>query len=113
MEEKNESKVVKTVPLKKKEEPQKLSYEELNNACAEMSQQLQNQSAYIQKMHRSMQEMDAMLQSKRLDYLFKVVEISVNPQFTFSESFIYDCIKEIQDSLTIPEQKEKTADKKK
>ena len=41
-----------------KNQPQKLSYEELNQACAEMSQQIQQQNKYIQQMHKQVQEMN-------------------------------------------------------
>lgn len=93
-----------------KEHPQKLSYEELNQACAEMSQQLQQQNKYIQQMHKHIQEMSFMLQNRRMEYLFKVVEIanksSVSEYACFPKDFVEDCIAEIQESLTIPQQEE-------
>jgi FKBP-type peptidyl-prolyl cis-trans isomerase (trigger factor) len=91
------------------EHPQKLSYEELNQACAEMSQQIQQQNKYIQQLHKQMQEMNFMLQSKRMDYLLRIVEISVRPDkvWNFDEDFINSCIKEIQESLTIPQEDDK------
>lgn len=87
---------------------QKLSYEELNQACAEMSQQIQQQNKYIQQLHKQMQEMSFMLQNKRMEYLFKVVELSrTDGYYKFDSDFVTICIKEIQESLTIPEQEEK------
>ena len=90
------------------EQPQKLSYEELNQACAEMSQQIQQQNKYIQQMHKQMQEMNFMLQNKRMDYLFRIVEIAnknnTSEYACFAKDFVEECIAEIQESLTIPEQ---------
>ena len=95
---------------------QKLSYEELNQACADMSQQIQNQNAYIQRMRQQLQQMDFMLQTKRMDYLFKVVELandSLSSSYpnTFDREFVASCISEIQKSLTIPEEEEKAEGK--
>jgi methyl-accepting chemotaxis protein len=92
-------------------QPQKLSYEELNQACAEMSQQIQQQNKYIQQLHKQMQEMNFMLQNKRMDYLFRIVEISnksnTSEYACFDKSFVEECIAEIQESLTIPQEKGK------
>lgn len=92
-------------------QPQKLSYEELNQACAEMSQQLQQQNKYIQQLHKQMQEMNFMLQNKRMEYLFKVVEIAgrsnASEYACFSKDFVEECVMEIQDSLTIPQEDNK------
>ena len=106
--EKNGSKEVKMNVGTK--QPQKLSYEELNQACAEMSQQIQQQNKYIQQLHKQMQEMNFMLQNKRMDYLFRVVEIAnrsnVSEYACFAKDFVEECIAEIQESLTIPQQEE-------
>ena len=94
------SKEVKMEPVNAPRNEQKLSYEQLNQACAELSQQLQNQNAYIQKMRQQMQQLDMLLQTKRIDYLFKVVELQDN----FKSDFVVACCDEIQESLTIPKQ---------
>ena len=92
-------------------QPQKLSYEELNQACAEMSQQIQQQNKYIQQLHKQMQEMNFMLQNKRMEYLFKVVEIANNYKSVtypgFDRDFVEECVAEIQESLTVPQEEEK------
>ena len=95
------------------EKPEKLSYDELNQACAEMAQQLQNQNGYIQKLHKQIQEMGYALQARRMDYLFKTVELfysidikSEKPKFSWE--FVQKCIKEIEDSMTIPPEEEET-----
>ena len=94
-------------------EEQKLTYEQLNDACADMSQQLQNQNAYIQRLHKQMQQMEYILQSRRMDYLLKVVELGNKSTgtFCFNGDFVTSCIKEIEESLIIPED-EKEASKK-
>ena len=95
----------------KEPQPQKLSYEELNQACAEMSQQIQQQNKYIQQMHKQMQEMNFMLQNKRMEYLFRIVEIAnksnTSEYACFDKSFVEECIAEIQESLTIPQEEGK------
>ena len=113
------SKEVKMQAVKsaKEEQPQKLSYEQLNQACIELSQQNQQMQKYIQQLKQQMQQMDYMLQSKRMDYLFKVVELSLkNSQASeypcFAKDFVEECVAEIQESLTIPEQEEKQEETK-
>lgn len=92
------------------ERPQKLSYEELNQACAEMSQQIQQQNKYIQQLHKQMQEMNFMLQNKRMEYLFSVIGVANNYKSSdypcFDRQFVEECLAEIQESLTIPQQEE-------
>lgn len=105
MEEKN----AKEVKMASQEEKtQKLSYEELNQACAELSQQNQQLREYAQKLYKQMQQMDMAYQFKRLDYLFKVIETAnSNKLWQFSEEFINMAFKEIEETLTIPEEEEK------
>ena len=86
--------------VNKETQPEKLSYEELNAACADMSQEIQNRNAYIQKLHKQMQEMSFALQARRMDYLFKVVEM----QDRFSSDFVVQCTNEIEELMTIPEE---------
>ena len=103
MEKKIGSKEVKMQPVQHGQ-PQKLSYEELNQACAEMSQQIQQQNKYIQQLHKEIHEMRFILQNKRMEYLFKVVELQGRRDaLAFDNDFYFACIKEIQESLTIPE----------
>lgn len=85
---------------------QRYSYEDLNKIASEMHQQLQNQDAYIKKLQGYVRELEATVQSKRMDYLFKVVELSMRSSGTyqFSIEFVGNCIDEIEEMLTIPEQ---------
>ena len=114
MEEQKNSKEVKMGVVKNgenKEQSQKLSYEQLNQACMELSQQNQQMNQYIQKLHQQVREMQSFIQTKRMDYLFEVVRISSQERKDseypcFAKDFVEDCINEIQESLTIPKQTE-------
>lgn len=68
---------------------EKPTYEQLENYAKQLSIQAQRMGARIQ-------DLEAILDSKRMDYLFKVVE---NP-ISFSEEFVNNCAEEIKMSLT-------------
>lgn len=68
---------------------EKPTYEQLENYAKQLSIQ-------AQRMGTRIQDLEAILDSKRLDYLFKVVE---NP-IAFSEEFVNNCAEEIKMSLT-------------
>lgn len=117
MEEQKNSKEVKLGVVKndnKEEQPQKLTYDQLNQACMELSQQNQQMNQYIQKLHHQIQEMQSFIQTKRMDYLFKVVELSLksNAHWEFDSDFVQKCMEEIQESLTIPEETEQPKEEK-
>lgn len=99
MEEKK-TKTVSMVPSDKKEEPKKLTYEQLNDAC----NQLWQQNKQLATRNR---ELEQFAVNKRLDYLFKVLEFSKD----FSSGFVGTCAKEIEEAITIPQQKEEEAKK--
>lgn len=101
MEEKKEGKEIKISPNVKK-----YSYEDLEGICAELSQENQQMKNYIQNLHKQIAALDATVQYRRLDYLFKIVE-TANAQSTwnFSAEFVGECIAEIEEALTIPEEK--------
>ena len=80
---------------KKKKENGQLSYERLQEICGELSQRLQAAQAKIA-------EIDASNTVYRLNFLFKVVDNAA----IFDAEFVESVIKEIQDTLTIPEEKE-------
>lgn len=69
-------------------EQKKLSYEELENVAV----QLQRRCVELERRLR-----DFSTASFRLEYLFKVIENKDN----FSSDFIGDCVKEVEDILTI------------
>ena len=80
----------KEVRSEKKDNPQKLSYEQLNEACAQLYQQNQN---LVKELNR----LNLVNTFKRLDYLFKVVECA--PIFKDGD-FVNECMDEIKEALT-------------
>lgn len=88
MEENKKSQDVKKSTLNSEN---KMSYEELNNVCAQLYQQNQNLIKQVQQLNVS-----AMF--KRLDYLFKIVEF--NKVFEDKE-FVASCIAEIKEAMTV------------
>ena len=77
-----------------------LSDEELENVAHQLSEQ-------VRQLYTKLQEANMINIFKRLDYLFKVVEHSSK----FDIEFLEKCISEIQEILTIPENKEETNEK--
>ena len=75
------------------EQPKELSYEELKNVAA----QLQHQN---EQMRNAIIKLDYTNTFKRLDYLFKVIEFSIQ----FPDDFITNCINEIVDMMTVKEE---------
>lgn len=75
-------------------DPQKLSYEELENVARQLSEQSKS-------LYAKLQEANMFNTFKRLDYLFKVVEFASS----FNDAdFIERCKKEIVDLMTVPEE---------
>lgn len=75
------------------EQPKELSYEELKNVAA----QLQHQN---EQMRNAIMKLDYTNTFKRLDYLFKVIEFSIQ----FPDDFVANCINEIVDMMTVKEE---------
>lgn len=92
MEEKKNSKTISMKPTNtaKKEVQQKLTYQQLNDACNQLWQQNRQ---LVAKTH----ELEQFAMNKRLDYLFKVIENSNN----FNADFVIACSKEIEEAITI------------
>lgn len=94
MEEKR-AKEVKMTPNHSSNKEQKLTYEQLNDACNQLFQQNQ----YLMKQVR---ELDMTNSFRRLDYLFKVIEFSS----VFKDAdFINSCLEEIKDAMTPSDEK--------
>jgi hypothetical protein len=72
---------------------QKLTYEQLNEACSQLYQQNQN-------LLKQLQQANMVNMFKRLDYLFQVLKYST----LFEEGFVSNCINEIQDAMTIQQE---------
>ena len=77
------------------EEKKKLSYEELENVCHQLSDQSQT-------LYRKLQEANLSNMFKRLDYLFAVIEHK--DVFDEYPEFFANSVKEIVDTMTIPEE---------
>lgn len=102
MEEKNMAKTVELTQESQKEERQKLSYEQLNDACNQLFQQ-------NQRLVKRNNELEQFLLNKRLEYLFKVISLEDNIlKKSFSEEFITACAKEIEIALTITQSEDTT-----
>lgn len=86
--------------MEENKEAKKLSYEDLENLCHQLSDQSQT-------LYRKLQEANMTNMFKRLDYLFAVVE----NRDAFPEDFVKKTIDEIVGSMTIPEA-EKEEEKK-
>lgn len=92
-----EQKTTKVVDMKgnDSQETKKLSYEQLNDAC----NQLWQQNKQLAGRNR---ELESFVMNKRLDYLFRVLEFSGK----FSSDFVGNCAAEIEEAMTIPQEKE-------
>lgn len=104
MEEKKKAKEIKmSAPMNNQAEAPKekrLSYEQLNDVCQQLFQQ-------NQQLRTRVAELDNVMMFKRLDYLFKAVELAS----TFKDSdFINSCIDEIKEALTVKEENNNTKD---
>lgn len=94
MEEQNKAKQINMNASTGKSEnkQQKLTYEQLNDAC----NQLWQQNKQLVARNR---ELETFVMNKRLDYLFKVLELSNQ----FSSDFVGNCSSEIEQAMTIPQ----------
>lgn len=94
--EEQKGKVVEMTPQAKgTEQPQKMSYEQLEQVAHQLSEQARQLYGQLQKSN-----LNNMF--KRLDYLFKVVENG----HMFKQDFLDKCVKEIEDIMTVPEEPE-------
>lgn len=71
-------------------EKQKLTYEQLNDACNQLWQQ--NKQLVMKN-----RELEQFALNKRMDYLFKVLEFSDK----FHSDFVVECVGEIESAMTI------------
>lgn len=95
MEEQKDKVVEMTPQAKETEQPQKMSYEQLEQVAHQLSEQARQLYGQLQKSNLSNM-------FKRLDYLFKVVENG----HMFKQDFLDRCVKEIEDIMTVPEEPE-------
>lgn len=91
-----EKKNLKLNVNKQTEKDNKLTYEQLNNACNQLFQQNQ----YLSK---QLKELNTYNMFKRLDYLFDVIK-NADTFINFgNEDFVNSCVQEIKEALTINE----------
>ena len=97
-----ETKVKKTKEVEEAKENKKLSYEELENVCHQLSEQ-------ARVLYQKLQSANLENSFKRLDYLFEVVK---SPEvFKDSEDFYKACKEELIAALTVPETPETKEEK--
>ena len=87
----------------KMEAEKKLPYEKLS----EIADNLFNENRYLKQ---QLQQAQRFIQTfNRLDYLFRVIEISnTQGSWHFSDDFCAKCMEEIEATMTIPEEEEET-----
>lgn len=85
--------------------PSKLSYEELENVCHQLSAQAQQLNTQNQQLRMALNEANLANLYKRLDYLFEVINKD-NPYL--SVDFKRQCADEIETLMATPEQSENT-----
>lgn len=85
--------------------PSKLSYEELENVCHQLSAQSQQLNTQNQQLRMALNEANLANLYKRLDYLFEVINKD-NPYL--SVDFKRQCADEIETLMATPEQSENT-----
>lgn len=93
--EEQKKKVVEMKPQVQR--PEKMSYEQLENVAHQLSEQ-------NRQLFAKLQELNMANMFKRLDYLFKVIEIG----HMFKQDFLEKCIAEIESLITIPKQEEES-----
>ena len=89
--------------MEENKEKKKLSYEELENVCHQLSEQART-------LYQKLQDATMTNMFKRLDYLFAVLDNCDIFAEKYPE-FLDNCVKEIVNSMTIPEDTDKAEDK--
>lgn len=83
----------------------KLSYEELENVCHQLSAQAQQLNVQNQQLRKMIEEANLTNLYKRLDYLFAVID---KDNAYLSYNFKVQCAVEIENLMATPEQEENT-----
>lgn len=90
----------KIVTEETQEQVRKFTYEQLEQIATNLSSQVQQLSVKLQ-------ESNMFNMFKRLDYCFKVLEVSQNQKTDLlKEEFVKKCANEIQELMTVPEEPE-------
>lgn len=83
----------------------KLSYEELENVCHQLSAQAQQLNVQNQQLRKMIEEANLTNLYKRLNYLFAVID---KDNAYLSHNFKVQCAVEIENLMATPEQEENT-----
>lgn len=83
----------------------KLSYEELENVCHQLSAQAQQLNVQNQQLRKMIEKANLANLYKRLDYLFAVID---KDNAYLSHDFKVQCAVEIENLMATPEQEENT-----
>lgn len=98
------------------EELQKWTKDKLIQQVVQMDRQLYSQNIYVNRLKDQISEMQNYFSNKRMEYLLKIVEITNNYKASgypcFDKAFVEECLTEIQDVLTVPEEADKNEDSK-
>lgn len=93
-----EEKKTKNVEMKQPEEKrQRLTYEQLNETCAQLYQQ-------NQQLARQVSQLNMSNMFKRLDYLFLVLQ---HASVINDAKFVQACVDEIKEAMTVKEEESK------
>lgn len=87
------------------EAKKKLSYEELENVCHQLSAQAQQLNVQNQQLRKMIEDANLTNLYKRLDYLFAVID---KDNAYLSHNFKVQCAVEIENLMATPEQEENT-----
>lgn len=87
--------------------PKKLSYEQLENACQQLSVQNQELVKQRNQLVNALNQANLGNLYKKLDYLFKVIEDNKDCIY-LSEEFKINCGKEIETLMAAPEDSQET-----
>lgn len=83
----------------KERETKKFTYEQLEQIAG-------NLSAQVQQLNAKLQEANLFNVFKRLEYCFKVLELSEMSMSRFSDSFIDSCVEDIENIMTVKPEEE-------
>ena len=99
----------KLEPKVKDESPRKLSYEDMENLCHQLSAQAQQLSAQNQQLRTALGEANLTNLYKRLDYLFDII---YKDSSYLSSEFKKKCAEEIERIMVAPEESEELEETK-
>lgn len=85
-------------------EVKKLTYEELEKKNAELEEKVRGFSALNNQLYQQVMAANMTNLYRRLDYLFKVLEVAAKDSSVFDADFIINCADEVKEIMTPPKQ---------